>query len=164
MVAYQPKGPSTGEVYELPTVKQSQSIDQSLYRIIDANANRCREALRVAEDIVRFCCGKKSVCLSLKRQRHVISKNCDILLRPYLKGIAARDVSTDPGSKYTTRMESRRSSLKDVLVANFRRSEESLRVLEEIGKLIDPNVSKAFKRSRFRIYDIEKKCLTQVEL
>lgn len=164
MVVYLRRELSTGEVQGLPNRSGSTRIDQSLYRIIDANANRCREALRVAEDIMRFYCENKSICSAIKRQRHIIAKNCDILLGNYIKRIGARDVWNDPGSRSTIRSESRRSNLKDVLVANFRRSQESLRVLEEIGKLIDPKVSKAFKRSRFRIYDIEKKSLTAVEL
>lgn len=134
-----------------------------LYRIIDANANRCREALRVIEDIVRFYSGSKSISSALKRQRHIVSRNCEILLRPNMKGLVARDVSTDPGRRSAAKSESARSHLRDVLIANFRRSEESLRVLEEIAKLIDTKVSMAFKRSRFKIYDLEKKCLTTLE-
>jgi len=138
--------------------------DFSIYRIIDANSNRCREALRVVEDIVRFCGEDKSICSELKRQRHAISKSCDILLKPYMKGLRARDVSQDPGRALGAKLESRRSDIRDVLIANFRRSEESLRVLEEMSKLIDAKVSEAFKRARFRIYDIEKKCMLSLEL
>jgi len=47
----------------------------------------------------------------------------------------------------------------DVLLSNFRRAEESLRVLEEVTKLIEPALSRRFKNSRFRVYDLEKTCL-----
>ncbi len=118
----------------------------------------------MVEDIVRFYGEHKKICSDLKRQRHTITKNCDILLKPYMKGFKARDVSQDPGRRLGAKLESRRYDLRDVLIANFRRSEESLRVLEEMAKLIDAKVSRAFKRSRFRIYDIEKKCMLSLEL
>jgi thiamine-phosphate pyrophosphorylase len=39
-------------------------------RILDANANRAREALRVIEDYARFALDDERVCGSLKQLRH----------------------------------------------------------------------------------------------
>ena len=39
-------------------------------RILDANFNRAREALRVIEDYARFVLDDQQVCASLKQLRH----------------------------------------------------------------------------------------------
>ncbi|MGB2781151.1 MAG: thiamine phosphate synthase, partial [Phycisphaerae bacterium] len=43
---------------------------QSVYRILDANANRAREALRVAEEAARFALERADLAEALKRLRH----------------------------------------------------------------------------------------------
>jgi len=52
--------------------------------------------------------------------------------------------------------------LKAVLAANFRRVEESLRVLEEYGKLVSPSAGAKFKKIRFAAYILEKEMLDNV--
>jgi thiamine-phosphate pyrophosphorylase len=59
--------------------------------------------------------------------------------------------------------EASRRNLREILLANFRRAEESLRVLEEVAKLVDVKMARTLKRSRFRVYDLEKACLTRME-
>ena len=130
-----------------------------IYRIIDANANRCREALRVIEDYMRFCHEDARIAARLKRERHRIASNCDAILRENLKGLKARRIATDPGRDSRLASEVERREWLDVLLSNFRRAEESLRVLEEVTKLIKPALSRRFKNSRFRVYDLEKTCL-----
>ena len=41
-----------------------------LARIIDANLNRAREALRTLEDLARFVLDDEAICTRLKRARH----------------------------------------------------------------------------------------------
>ncbi|MFH1313563.1 MAG: thiamine-phosphate pyrophosphorylase [Candidatus Eisenbacteria bacterium] len=138
-------------------------IDKDALRIIDANGNRSREALRVIEDIVRFRNEDGRMSLKLKKERHVIAKHCDRLLRQGMKGFKARDTHGDPGRDSMTRGEASRGDWADVLISNFRRAEEGLRVLEEVSKLIDVALSRQFKRSRFRVYNLEKACLSGTE-
>lgn len=138
-------------------------IDKDALRIIDANGNRSREALRVIEDIIRFRCEDARLTSKLKKERHVIARSCDRLLKQDMKGFKARDTRGDPGRDSMTRAEAARADWTDVLIANFRRAEESLRVLEEVSKLSDVNLSRQFKRSRFRVYNLEKACLSRVE-
>jgi hypothetical protein len=135
-------------------------IDKDALRIIDANCNRSREALRVIEDIVRFRSEDARLTSKLKRERHVIAKHCDSLLKQDLKGFRARDTGSDPGRDSMTRSEAARADWTDVLISNFRRAEEGLRVLEEVSKLFDVGLSRHFKRSRFRVYGFEKSCLS----
>jgi thiamine-phosphate pyrophosphorylase len=138
-------------------------IDKSALRIIDANGNRSREALRVIEDIVRFRREDARLTSRLKRERHVIAKHCDSLLKHNFKGLKARNTREDPGRDSMTRGEASRGDWTDLLISNFRRAEESLRVLEEISKLFDVGLSRQFKRSRFRVYRLEKSCLSVSE-
>ena len=48
-----------------------------------------------------------------------------------------------------------------ILIANLKRIEESLRVLEECSKIVTPNFVRDFQALRFRIYELEKKTLTK---
>lgn len=57
--------------------------------------------------------------------------------------------------KKTTSSESNRDNLYSILIANFKRAQESARVLEEFGKLISSEVSANFKYIRYELYDLE---------
>jgi thiamine-phosphate pyrophosphorylase len=138
-------------------------MDSRALRIIDANGNRTREALRVIEDVARFCRTDAALTARLKRERHSIAKACDSILRKDLKGLEARDTLTDPGRDSRPRSEVTRGGWVDILISNFRRAEEGLRVLEEVSKLVDPNISRRFKRSRFRVYELERAFLSTAE-
>jgi hypothetical protein len=128
-------------------------------RILDANCNRAREALRVVEDVLRFYKEESRLAARLKKERHAVSGYCDRILKQDLRGLRARTVASDPGRDTMTRGEAARGDFAEILVSNFRRAEESLRVLEEVSKLADVRMSRLFKRSRFRVYEIEKACM-----
>jgi len=55
--------------------------------------------------------------------------------------------------------KARRKSLEDVLLANFKRAEESARVLEEVLKVTEPGLAGKFKAVRFRLYDLEREAI-----
>ncbi len=135
--------------------RSSNQERRAVLRIIDANANRCREGLRVAEDIFRLGLEDGSVSRGLKELRHDLEKALKSLARSG-ELLAARDAANDPGSDVTTVSEGMRTGLTSVLRANLRRSQESLRVLEEASKLLDQSGAAAFKNMRFRCYAIEK--------
>ncbi len=127
-------------------------IDSSFLRIIDANLNRYKEGIRVVEDICRYIYNDKSIAYSLKSLRHTkIPINTKNLL-------TKRD-SVNDVLKTSTSSEKQRDKLDDIIIANLKRSQESSRVLEEIFKLIDINISETFKQNRYSLYDIEKKLL-----
>lgn len=124
-----------------------------LYRIIDANLNRSREGLRVVEDIVRFFLNDEKLAGALKKTRHeitdTIKENKLLMLN--------RDSHRDVGKEYLPKLEGAKKNLKDLIIANFRRAEESLRVLEEVSKVVLPRKTVIYKKLRFCVYALEKK-------
>ena len=134
-------------------------MKDKLYRIIDANLNRSREGLRVCEDIARFALNSKALTEELKTVRHGVSD----IVKTFAKRIeslsAARNSDGDVLRCSGFVSEMKRSSLSDVFAANIERVKESLRVLEELFKLIDNKSSSKFCGLRFKVYAIEKKAL-----
>ena len=125
-----------------------------VYRILDAAANRGREALRVIEDAARFLGDSEELTRRLKELRHLFAATAEKLDRD--KRLAARDTVGDVGTTVETQDEYERASLKSVLVANFARLEESARSLEEFSKLVEPRLAKEWEQIRYRAYTLEK--------
>ncbi len=69
--------------------------------------------------------------------------------------LGGRDVAADPG-RAPHRYEKLRKDADDIYFANLQRAKESLRVLEEVLKLVDPALSVRIKKLRFDVYDHEK--------
>ena len=131
---------------------------KDLLMMLDANFNRCREGLRVCEDIGRFVWRSQHLSRRVRHIRHEVSLVLKSL--PYSELLAARDAAGDVGKDFH-RGERKRDSWKDFHTANIQRAKESLRVLEEVMKLVDSKKSRRLKRLRFDVYEYEKKC-TQV--
>jgi thiamine-phosphate pyrophosphorylase len=127
-----------------------------LPRLIDANLNRSREGLRVCEDIARFILNEKKLSGFFKALRHRLGGISKRLYAGSGALLLSRDVKKDIGKKTRFR-ESERRNIADVFFANIQRAKESLRVLEEAGKLVDKKISGDFKKIRFRVYELEKK-------
>ncbi|MCK4350254.1 MAG: thiamine phosphate synthase [Candidatus Krumholzibacteria bacterium] len=125
----------------------------TVHRILDANANRCAEGLRVIEELARFARKDETLQRSIKRIRHEVREAVRSFGISLLKN---RDSVMDVGRTVTSRAESDRDSLDGVAQANFSRVQEALRVLEEYGKLIDTDVSARFKALRFEIYTAQR--------
>jgi len=119
-------------------------------RLIDANLNRLREGIRVVEDIYRYILNDKNTASKLKHLRH--SSRVDF----YDKLLESRDIKNDV-LKSSISSEQKRENLASILIANFKRAQESARVLEEFCKLYDTTLSELFKNIRYELYDIEKK-------
>jgi thiamine-phosphate pyrophosphorylase len=126
-------------------------------RILDANANRAREALRVVEDYCRFVLDDRFLSGELKRMRHDLTEILGGL--PPGQLLASRDTLGDVGTTLTTAQEQQRYSLAAVVQANLKRLQEALRSLEEYGKLRDPAVGQALERLRYRGYTLERALL-----
>jgi thiamine-phosphate pyrophosphorylase len=118
-------------------------------RLIDANLNRLREGIRVVEDIFRYVYNNKEIASKLKELRH--KSRIDI----YNELLDCRDIKNDVLKKSTT-SEQNREDLNSILIANFKRAQESSRVLEEVCKLQSNNNSEIFKYIRYELYDLEK--------
>jgi len=117
-------------------------------RILDANLNRLREGIRVVEDVFRYVYNDAQTALRLKNLRHL--SRIDI----YNELLSSRDIKNDVLKK-TTQSETNREDLYSILIANFKRAQESARVLEEFGKLLSNETSEKFKYIRYELYDLE---------
>lgn len=127
---------------------------KQLYRIIDANANRAREGLRVVEEVARFVREKPDLTARLKGIRHDITRT----LKTFPNGdlLSARSSEEDVGRKLYQEEEGRRAGHEEIVRINMRRSEEAMRALEEFSKVIDSKLGQNFKDIRFQLYSLEK--------
>jgi thiamine-phosphate pyrophosphorylase len=129
--------------------------DAAIYRILDANANRAREALRVAEEAVRFVLERPDLAEALKRLRHDL--RAALAQLDARRMLLARDAAGDIGTTISTESERRRTDAPDVARAAFKRLTEALRAIEEYGKTIDADMAAAVEKLRYRAYDLEKR-------
>jgi len=137
-------------------------VDKGIYRIVDANLNRVMEGIRVCEDIVRFSSNDEVLTFKLKDLRHNIFASVKDLRKNHLKELVSSRDTKDVGFK-STESEKHKESLVDLFMANTQRGKESLRVLEEVLKLFDQKLSQKFKRFRFKLYEIEKTAVKDLE-
>jgi len=128
-------------------------VDNGLYRVIDANLNRLKEGIRVIEDMARYAENNKEISSRLKTLRH-LAKIDDIQAL-----LISRDAQNDV-LKVTRESEMERSSIDSIIIANYKRAQESSRVLEELYKVIEPELSERFKKIRYELYTLEKDNLT----
>ncbi|AFI04419.1 hypothetical protein [Helicobacter cetorum] len=123
-----------------------------LARLLDANINRLKEGVRVIEDLARYILNNENLSKRLKILRH------QALLNNYSLCLEARDVNNDP-LKTTMTIELERENIQSMLVSNFKRAQESARVLEECLKLEEIKSygnSETFKQIRYELYILEK--------
>jgi thiamine-phosphate pyrophosphorylase len=118
-------------------------------RLIDANLNRLKEGLRVLEDISRYLFDDREKSRQLKMLRHTIRLAYDPERLYY------RDTENDV-LKESSESEMSRNGIRDLLIANFSRAQESARVLEEVFKLSETSLSEKFKKIRYQLYALEK--------
>lgn len=113
-------------------------------RVLDAAANRAREGLRVVEDYVRFVLDDRHLTGLCKQLRHDLTEALGEISMKHR--LAARETQADVGTALTTAAEQSRTDAAGVLTANFARLQESLRSLEEFGKLLDASLAAIFKQ------------------
>ncbi len=123
-------------------------------RIIDANANRAREAMRVMEDHARFVLNDDALSTKLKALRHDLRSALELLPAGWIE--ANRDTPGDVGTSINTENEQVRQSENDVVIAAGKRLSESLRSLEEFGKIVSPEFGQQVESLRYRGYAIEQ--------
>ena len=129
-------------------------LSPELFRVIDANLNRLKEGIRVIEDIMRYRDNNKTLSSKLKSLRHKARVNETLELLKYRDSI--NDVL-----RASTQSELNRSNTMSILTANFKRGQESARVLEELYKLENVSYSENFKYIRYELYNLEKEILLQ---
>ncbi len=124
--------------------------NSSFFRTIDANMNRLKEGIRVVEDILRYEYNSP-LSKELKNLRHQVRDD------EYEDIVLARDVNKDILKK-TILSEEERKDLKDVIIANLKRAQESARVLEELNKF--RGKGEKYKKIRYALYALEKEIIS----
>jgi thiamine-phosphate pyrophosphorylase len=141
-----------GWSYNRPVV--ASDMNGAVLRLIDANANRAREALRVMEDYARFVLDSPQLCGQLKSLRHDLSQ----ILRSWVTdAIIHRDTPGDVGTNIKTPAEETRTDMADVVTAAGKRLGEALRALDEFLKIACPADAIKIESIRYRFYEIEQK-------
>ena len=125
-------------------------------RMLDANANRALEGLRVCEEIIRFGCEAPSAFHRLRALRHALARAMNGVPVSPRERVGARESRRDIGRRAAA---SRVASLERLLLINFQRAKEALRVLEECSRMVAPRHTAGFQRLRFRTYEVEREIL-----
>ncbi len=139
-------------------MESARVIEQSVWRILDMNANRAAEGLRTLEDIARVVREDSVAALWIKTLRHDLAEALEKLSRS--SRLAARSTENDAGTNYTSQRESSRADWREIVSAACERVAQSLRCLEEFSKVVDASIGQKFKSLRYRAYDT----LAQLEL
>ena len=136
-------------------------MKRSVLRIVDANANRALEGLRVCEDIVRFHLEAPDTFRRLRALRHAVALTLTRLPVGSADLVRSRNSGHDLGRRSSA---SRVASLERLLLINLQRTKESLRTLEECTRLVAPRQTPDFQRLRFRTYEVERDLLLRLAI
>ncbi len=139
-----------------------EAISKSTLRIIDANLNRIGEGLRLLEDLARLQFNDATLTQQLKTMRHELLRG-DWSFHQQL--LQARNSAGDIGIDIEVPGEEKQRELPITIIANARRVQEALRVMEELAKIRDAMLkldSEKFKQARFNLYAIERILLSKL--
>ncbi|MGA1623265.1 MAG: thiamine phosphate synthase [Synechocystis sp.] len=136
----------------------SHSHPSAIARILDANLNRAREGLRTVEEWCRFGLENRALSEQCKNLRQTLVQwhHSDLKM--------ARNTPDDVGTQLTHPQERQRQSPQALIHANLGRVQEALRVLEEYGKLHEPEMGASCKQLRYQVYALESQLLHQSRL
>lgn len=125
-----------------------------LARVVDANANRAAEGLRAVEDLLRFARDDAALSGRARALRHACRTAAASLVGP---GSGCRRSGADVGAGRWRSGRPRRG-VGDILTANFRRCQESLRVLEECARVLRPGAAvRRLQNLRYAAYRLEER-------
>ena len=129
-------------------------MQRGVYRIIDANFNRAREAFRVIEEFCRFALNSQSLTERAKQLRHELSLVIDRLDVGRL--ISSRDTPGDVGVDISVDKQLGRSDLDSCFTASCKRLTEALRALAEMVQTFNPSEAAEIEKLRYAAYTLEK--------
>lgn len=133
---------------------------REVYRILDANFNRAREALRVAEDCGRFALNDPAITAMTKNLRSDLAEILQAM--PAEEFITSRDTPGDIGTELSSPTEGKRRDLADVVTAACKRLTEALRTIEEYGKFVSPQQVLKTERMRYNAYTLEQRIMQRL--
>ena len=121
-------------------------MERAIFRIIDANFNRAREAVRMVEEFCRFALNSSLLSQQAKQLRHELSTCLNKL--DILQLIASRNTLNDVGVGAIVDNQLKRTNLGDSFTAACKRLTEALRVLAEIIQTFNPTVAKTIENEK----------------
>ena len=124
----------------------------SIFRILDASANRAAEGLRTLEEYARFVLEDRGLTELAKSLRHDLTEA--LVAVPWRERLIARAVTSDCGTTVSTPQEGDRDGLQAVVAAAAARVQQALRCLEEYAKPIDPKLAVRAEALRYRAYSL----------
>jgi len=132
----------------------ARGMERAVYRILDANFNRAREAARVVEEYCRFALNSQLLTDRAKRLRHRLCGAIARLDAGWL--IAGRDTAGDVGAARKVEGQLARGRLEDCLTAGCKRLTEALRAMAEVVQAGDAALAEELEALRFEAYAMEK--------
>ncbi len=135
---------------------------RSPLRIIDANANRAREALRLLEDLARFSLDDAALSKRAKSIRHGLTAALDSAIGSKSGLVAERDTPGDVGTEISVSSEGERASMESLASAAGSRLGEAMRAIEEVLKLESPAYAGAIEKLRYETYELERQLLPRL--
>jgi hypothetical protein len=142
-------------------LSEKNDTTKAVFRVLDVNLNRLREALRVIEEYFRFFELDGSVAVQLKLLRHSLEEIERDAGAAFL--LENRDTHSDPFANVNRPEEMGRQTPEQVLSGNFKRAQEASRVIEEYAKISPAaHLSEKAKTIRFALYDLEKHSMGKV--
>lgn len=145
-----PEPEPPGAAFQMPDA----TAETDAARVLDANLNRAREAARVLEDYCRFALDDRFLTGQVKELRHRLAAAAQKL--PQTTLLTARDTLRDVGTGATAPGEYDRASPGHVALVNWKRLQESLRSLEEFGKVFGSEFAREIESIRYRAYTLER--------
>lgn len=137
------------------------SSDPALLRILDANLNRAREALRVMEEYGRFVLNDVLLTSAIKEARHDLAEAVAGIegAGSVAAGglVRSRDIVGDVGREVDAAGEYTRTGAAHVVLSAGKRLSEALRVIEEYGKTFDSTFAGVIEKLRYRGYELERR-------
>ena len=133
-------------------------------QVIEANLNRLREGIRVAEDLLRYTPGAEREFSILKKLR-LDAGAAERQTRRVLGGelSRARRLQRDSGKDETPAAELARGDVSELITANLKRAQEAARTIEELAKLTTgAALSRRYKKLRFAIYACETEVISKL--
>jgi thiamine-phosphate pyrophosphorylase len=123
--------------------------------------------LRVLEDVARFLLNDAKLSQRLRTLRHNLAKEAKLLSVGLLSHRDSEHDIGHPHSKDKTPTVETTSlrDLSDLVTANAKRVEESLRVIEELAKLPELTSmlnSASFEQTRFALYTLERDLICRI--
>ncbi|MBN2328047.1 MAG: thiamine phosphate synthase [Candidatus Omnitrophica bacterium] len=127
-------------------------IDTGFFRMIDANADRAAEGLRVVGDVARFVLNEDGLAHTWRSIRGDLWSVLGSVPGLQRRSLESRDSAGDVGRGFKA---NRHVDLLHLTRTNIHRAQESLRVLEESCRSIDLNAVEQFAQLRYRCYELE---------